>query len=149
MTVLKMFNRNGYDQAVNFPVHTFSNLVNDFINFDDYHPAYLNKLPKANVIEEKEAFLINLAVPGVKKSDIKMEVDKDVLTVSHSSEKKDDDIIYSSKEFNFEDFERKFRLPETADIRKINAKYDDGILCIEIPKMKDAIDKGPREIKIS
>ncbi len=144
-----MYNRNGYDNEFTYPVYTFSNLVNDFFNQTDYLPGIINRLPKANVLEEKEAFILSLAIPGINKSDIKMEIDNDILTISHLSENADSDNSYYRKEYDFGNFNRTFHLPEMADIQKIKAKYEEGILRIEIPKKKEAIDKGPKEIKIS
>ena len=100
-------------------------------------------------MEEKEAFIFELAIPGINKTDIKMQVEKDLLTVSHTSENKENEVNYTGKEFDYGNFERTFHLPEIIDIQKIKAKYEEGILRIEIPKKKEAIDHGPKEIKIS
>ena len=78
-----------------------------------------------------------------------MEVDKDVLIISHSSGKADSELSYYRKEYDFDNFERTFHLSESADIQNIKAKYEEGILRVEIPKKKEAIDNGPKQIKIS
>jgi HSP20 family protein len=149
MTVLKMYNKNGFDNAVSSPVFTFSELMNEFFNQKDYNSAIISSVPRVNILEEKETFIFNLAIPGVNKTDIKMQVDKNLLTITHSSEISDNEVSYSRKEFDYGNFERTFHLPETVDVLKIKAKYDDGILRIEIPKKKEAIEQGPKEIKIS
>ena len=149
MTVLKMYNKNGYDNAVASPVYTFSDLMNEFFDQKEYYPGNIGTVPRTNIIEEKEAFIFEIAIPGINKTDIKMQVEKDLLSIAHTSEKKENEISYTSKEFDYGNFERTFRLPETIDIQKIKARYDEGILRIEIPKKKEAIDHGPKEIKIS
>lgn len=149
MTVLKMYNGNGYENKVSYPVYTFSNLMNNFFNQKGHFQGDINRLPKANIVEEKTAFILSLAIPGLNKSDINMEVDKDILRISRKSGKLENNDNYYRIEYDFGDFERTFQLPDSADIQKIKAKYENGILRVEIPKKKDAIDNGPIEIKIS
>ena len=120
--------------------------------YGNYTRAWLNymcKVYRLEVTEEKDAFVLYLAVPGLKKSDIVMNIDKDVLTISHNSGKQEENVYYSNREFNYNNFERTFRIPETVNTDKIKAIYEDGILKVYLAKRDEAIDRGPKEIKIS
>ena len=131
----------------NTSAYRFSDMMRDFFG----NEAYLNEgytSPRVNVTEEKDAFVLYLAVPGLKKSDIVMKIDKDVLTISHHSAKQEENVYYSNREFNYNNFERTFRIPETVNTEKIKASYEDGILKIYLAKREEAIDRGPKEIKI-
>lgn len=98
-------------------------------------------LPSVNIKEDEKGFELELAAPGFDKSDIKIEIDKGVLTIS--SEKKEENKAeeknkhYSRKEFSYQSFRRAFTLPENVDGDIINASYDKGILSVNIPKKEE------------
>lgn len=107
-------------------------------------------LPAVNIKDNEGEFELELAVPGMKKDDFIVEVDNDVLTISseikaESEEKKDN---YTRKEFSYSSFKRAFTLPETVDGSKIDAKYEDGILKLSLPKKQEALPKPKRLISI-
>lgn len=103
--------------------------------------------PKANVIELIDRFELGLAVPGMDKSEIKLKVEKNVLSISAEvsdvPERK-----FRLKEFAYGTFNRKFKLPEIVNVTEISASMNNGILTIVIPKKKEAMDNGPKEINI-
>ena len=146
MTIMRLYN--GDPQVnKNTGVYRFSDMMRDFFG----NEMLLNEgytSPRVNVTEEKDAFVLYLAVPGLKKSDIVMNIDKDVLKISHNSEKQEEHVYYSNREFNYHNFERTFRIPETVNTEKIKAGYEDGILKVHLAKREEAIDRGPKEIKI-
>ncbi|PZX93232.1 Hsp20/alpha crystallin family protein [Flavobacterium aquariorum] len=94
-------------------------------------------LPSVNLKETDTKLEIELAAPGLKKDDFKIEVDNNMLIISAEKEekkessKKDD---YVRKEFNYQSFYRSFNLPDYADENKIEATYKDGILDVVIAK---------------
>ncbi len=149
MTVLKLYNKNGYENPVKEPFYKFSDLVNEFFNQEEYPSGFNRTLPMANIIDKKESFLISIALPGINKSEIKMDINKNILTISHSTEHENRDITYLRNEFDFSNFSRSFSIPESVNPQGIKAKYNEGILNIELPKKNEAIDRGPKEIKIS
>jgi len=109
-------------------------------------------LPKVNIKENSEAFEVEVAVPGFDKKDFQIKLDNGVLTVS--SEKKEENVEkederYSRREFSYQSFTRTFTLPELVEGDKISAKYDNGILKINIPKKEEAKPRPPKQIKIS
>jgi HSP20 family protein len=136
--------------------------VTDFFDADPFfRPSFLNfsggaqsgwfpNIPSANIIENGKDYKIELAAPGLTKKDFKIEVDNDVLTIS--SEKKDEKEEkgdeFRRKEFSYQSFTRSFQLPENSVTDKIDAKYEDGILKLVLPKKTQSPPKQKKEIKV-
>jgi len=99
-----------------------------------------NNLPAANVIENEKEFRVELSVPGFDKNDFKIEVEKNVLTVSASregnKEEKDENEKMLRREFYSSSFSRSFVLPENVDKENIGAEQKDGVLKISLPKLE-------------
>ncbi len=124
---------------------------------DDFFTGEINPLiktrtltvPPVNVFETDSAFKIELASPGLKKEDIKIDLDNDVLTISAEKEEKDvtEKGNFTKREYNYYNFSRSFTLPESADRDKIEAKSKDGVLTITINKKEEVIKK-PKKIEI-
>lgn len=109
-------------------------------------------LPAVNVRENDNEFAIELAAPGMKREDFRINLDNNTLTISseRKEEKEEQKDRYSRREFSYQSFQRSFTLPEyKVDREKVSAKYFDGILHILIPKREEAKPKPVREIKIS
>ena len=109
-------------------------------------------LPAVNVLDLDDKFLVEMAVPGFKKSDFNVDLDNKLLTISaeHKTENEDNvDDLYTRKEFGYSSFQRTFTLPEIIDNEKIVAKYEDGILKVALPKLEEAKKKPVKNIKIS
>ena len=108
-------------------------------------------LPAANSKETKDAFSLQLAAPGMKKSDFKVEVNNNVLTISSEKESTSDEQNegYSRKEFSYHTFTRSFNLPQTVNKDLITASYNDGLLVLNIPKREEAKEKPARLIDIA
>jgi HSP20 family protein len=98
------------------------------------------RTPAVNIAESENGFDIELAVPGLKKDEIKINLDKNLLTVSAEAKKEEvaEGKKYNKKEFNFSSFSRTFTLPETVDYKKIEAEYIDGILKLTVAKIEEA-----------
>ena len=97
-------------------------------------------IPAVNVKETDKNFELEVAAPGMNKKDFKLEVESNVLVISaeKKQEKEDKNDNYSRREFSYESFERRFTLPkDIVDADKIKAKYNDGILHIEVPKVEE------------
>jgi HSP20 family protein len=88
----------------------------------------------------EDAFHLEMVAPGLKKSDFKIAMDKNLLTVSYekSTEAEEQKGKSIRKEFHFNSFSRTFTLSEQLNKEAIKAKYEDGILNIQIPKMEEA-----------
>lgn len=108
-------------------------------------------VPKVNIKETADAFMIEVAVPGLKKSDFKLDLDNQVLTISTESKEENEhkEENYTRREFGYSAFKRTFTLPDSVNDEKINANYTDGILSVLLPKKEEAKQKPVRSIKIS
>lgn len=95
-----------------------------------------NMVPAVNINETDKAYEIEMAVPGLDKKDINVEVDDNVLTISSKKEVEtsDDKKNVKRREFHYSSFERSFTIPEDLDADKIDAKQENGILYVTIPK---------------
>ena len=128
---------------------TFSSLVDRFFNDSMVRNGGSSFSPKVDVIENENSYEVHLAVPGVSKDDFKVEVNDNHLTISgerkFSNEKKEKN--YHSVETQYGSFSRSFTLPENIDGTKINAKYNNGILELVIPKDEKKVLK--QTIKVS
>jgi HSP20 family protein len=109
-------------------------------------------LPAANIRETENDFRIELAAPGMRKEDFKVELNNEVLTVSVEREIKNDTQQgeYTRQEFSYQAFQRSFTLPpDRVNGEQITARYEDGILNIVVPKLEEAKAKPVRQIAIS
>lgn len=106
--------------------------------------------PSTNILETEKEFKLQMAVPGVDKKDIKIDLEKNILNISSekSADKKESEAAkYTRREFTYGTFCRSFTLPETIDADKINAEVKDGILTVKLPKREEA--RVSKQIKIS
>jgi HSP20 family protein len=111
-------------------------------------------LPAVNIQETSDAFLIEVAAPGMKREQFNVQFENFVLTISAETKdeepEKNESNPFTRREFNYASFERSFALPENKiDAEKIEAKYADGILHITVPKKEEAKIKPARQISIS
>ena len=104
-------------------------------------PNYENfSIPAVNIQEKNTNFVVQLAVPGLKKENFNIEVEDDVLKISAevSSEKEEKntetETKFTRKEFNYSSFKRSFTLPENVNVDEVNATYKEGVLEITLPK---------------
>ncbi|QQX75626.1 MULTISPECIES: Hsp20/alpha crystallin family protein [Aequorivita] len=98
-------------------------------------------IPAVNIIENFPNFVVELAVPGLKKEDFTIEVEEDTLKIASKKveEKKEEsnDSQFRRREFNYQTFERSFKLPENIKVEDIQANYENGILRVTLPKMEE------------
>lgn len=107
-------------------------------------------IPAVNITEHKDAYEVSLAVPGMKKDDFKIDVAGNMLTISSEKEetKEEEDKKFTRKEYNYSSFSRSFTLPEEINREKINAKYDNGILKISLPRKEEATKLTAKNIAV-
>ena len=109
-------------------------------------------LPAVNIMENNDTYVIEVAAPGMKKNDFKINYDNGLLTISSEKkeENKEDDNKYTRHEFSYQSFQRTFNISEDmVDNNKIEAKYTNGILHVALPKKEVGKLKPVKEIKIS
>jgi HSP20 family protein len=128
-----------------------ADLLENFLGDSLYTNEYSSFVPAVNLSEDENQYLIEVSAPGFCKEDFKLEMNKQVLSISgvHEEEKEHKQKKFSRKEFTKGSFLRKFSLPEGANVDLIEAHYENGILKVHIPKLEEAKDKGPKEIRIS
>lgn len=111
----------------------------------------LTTIPSTNITETDKDYKIELAAPGLSKQDFKIEIENEMLTISSEKkeEKKEEKENYWKQEFSYQTFSRSFRLPDNSLPDKMEAKYEDGILRLSLPKKDVTTSKSKKEIKVS
>ncbi len=107
-------------------------------------------VPAVNLSEDETQYHVELSAPGFDKNDFKIELNDGILSVSgkHHTQTEAKEKNFTRKEFNFGSFQRSFSLPEEINQEAIDAKYENGILKIALPK-KEESKKPAKEIKVS
>jgi HSP20 family protein len=136
---------------------SMNTLFDDFFSRDIFdwtdknYSALGTNLPSVNLKETDTKLVIELAAPGLKKEDFKVEIDNNLLIIScEKGEEKEDTKKenYYRREFNYQSFYRSFNLPEYIDENKIEATYKEGILHVTISKKEGARKKAMKAITI-
>ena len=131
-------------------------LLKDMLDFPEFSTNKMRPaVPAVNIKETSKAFELELAVPGMKKTDFSIEIEKEVLTIS-TVKKEEKDVKEEEKEgkfhvreFGMHSFRRSFQLPKKLiDSEKVEASYTNGILLLTLPK-KEEVKLQPKQIKIS
>jgi len=107
-------------------------------------------VPAVNITENKDNYEVSLAVPGLKKDDFKIDVDGNMLTISSEKEetKEEKEKTFTRKEYNYSSFSRSFTLPEEVNKEKIEAKYEDGVLKLTLPRKEEAKKTTAKKIAV-
>ncbi len=113
---------------------------------DPFLGTYAGDL-RVNIAEEPDKFVMTASVPGWAEKDLDVEIKDGVLTLKgHAEEdKKEEKANYRMREFVRRSFERSFRLGEQIDAEKVNAKLENGILQVVLPKREEA---KPKSVKV-
>ena len=137
---------------------TWSSFFNDFLNRDWYDWNNQNysltntTIPSVNIKENDDEFDVEMAAPGMMKEDFKIELNNSLLTISsekHSEDQVRDGKNITRREFSYQSFSRSFALPAIVETDRITAKYENGILKINIPKKDEAKPKPLKQITVS
>jgi HSP20 family protein len=107
-------------------------------------------IPAVNITEHKNEFKVELAVPGMKKNDFKIDVDGNMLTISSEKEESNEEKEkrFTRKEYSYSSFSRSFTLPEEINLDKIEAKYEDGVLKLSLPRKEEARTHAAKQITV-
>jgi len=122
-----------------------------FLDRDLLGHQWFNKVPAANIVDKKDNFSINLAVPGMEKKDFHVKIDNGLLTITAEKEEKveEKDAEFTRREYNYNSFSRSFMLPDSVKPDKIKAKYENGVLNITLPKKEEVKKSSKTEIEIN
>jgi len=118
----------------------FSDVFDSIFNDTFFSDRMISRVPAANISESADHYHVELAAPGLKKEDFKINLDRNVLSVSveQNLENNESEKNYSKREYGYNSFVRSFTLPESADENRIDAAYTDGVLKIDISKREEA-----------
>jgi HSP20 family protein len=99
----------------------------------------MTTVPPVNIIENEDRYVLSLSVPGMKKDDFKIALEGLMLTISteKGEEKEETEERFTRREYNFYSFSRSFTLPEDVKPEYIEAKYEDGLLKIVLPRKEE------------
>jgi HSP20 family protein len=142
MTFTKV-NNNGFRNLSNFVDEVFQSIPAGFGKEEIFG------FPPVNINETKDAFHLELSAPGRSKEDFKLGLDNGLLTISFEKkeENKTEDYKTVRKEFSFKSFKRSFNLDDQIDSNGIQAKYENGVLKLYLPK-KEQVKESTKEITI-
>tara|TARA_A100001015_G_scaffold11254_1_gene13452 strand:- start:155 stop:571 length:417 start_codon:yes stop_codon:yes gene_type:complete len=127
----------------------FNSLFDELIFNKDWKNQKLS-LPAVNIIEADDHFDIQLATPGMKKSDFQIEVEEGVLIISSDTDTQSNETetSFTRKEFDYHSFKRSFNIPDTIYVDRISATYKEGILTVSLPKKEEALPQPKKLVSI-
>jgi HSP20 family molecular chaperone IbpA len=126
-------------------IRLFDTILDDLFEFPPVNT--LVKTPIHDVIENEKEFQVEMLLAGLKKEDISIDVEKDVLRIK-AERKEVKDLKYNRKETYFGKYERTFVLPEGVDKENIDASLVDGVLKIIVPKLQGDTKLSKKTIEI-
>ncbi len=135
----------------NFRPVNFNSVFNEL--FNEFPAVFADKaglnFPQVNIAETADAYHVEVNAPGRNKEDFAINADKGLLTISYEKkeETKNDDVKSVRREFSFQSFKRSFSLDEKIDVTNIQAKYENGLLKILLPK-KAEVKEAAKQITI-
>ncbi len=132
----------------------FSNLFDELLNnfpATNWGKDFANSWSVApvNIHETNEGYHIELNAPGRNKEDFKINVENGLLTISFEKKEETENKDYKTvrREFSFESFKRSFSIDEKVNADAIQAKYENGVLKLYLPK-KEEVKIAPKQITI-
>jgi HSP20 family protein len=107
-------------------------------------------VPATNIAENGNGYELSIAMPGLKKEDIRIDVSGNILTVSAEKEesKEEENKQYTRKEFNYSSFSRSFTLPDEVIMEKIDAVYENGVLKLILPGKEEIRKPAAKQIAV-
>lgn len=137
----------------NFAPTLFGDIFNDakLLGRNWFEKEFGHNFPAVNINETTKEYNLEFAAPGFKKENFKIDLDENVITISaeKEEEKNEGNKRFTRKEYSFNSFSRSFTLPETVNGENIDAKYDNGILKLSLPKKEESKVLPKKEIKVA
>jgi len=123
---------------------------NEWFDNDNIFLGRTVRMPSVNITENKDEYNVSLAVPGMKKDDFKIDVNGNMLTISCEKDetKEENDKKYTRKEYSYSSFSRSFTLPDEVNKEKIDARYEDGLLKLSLPRKEEAKKFTAKQIAV-
>ena len=128
---------------------TIDNLFDELFNVPQVFQRENGWNVPVNVHENKDGFHLELIAPGLKKEDIKLNLEKGLLTIGYEKKTEDESSDYKTnrREYSVTNFKRSFRVDDTVNTEAIEAKYEDGVLKVYLPK-KEEVKVLPKQISV-
>ena len=124
----------------------------DFFDTEVFPTRLGVNVPSVNIKETSKGYTLEVAAPGLERKDFNVEVENHTLTISakkeEKKEEKKEDEGYSRKEYSYNSFSRSFALPENVKEGDIDARYENGILMVLVPKVKETPVKPAQKIVV-
>ncbi len=148
---MKIVKRKGKDQRV-MPYRPMRSILDEFFAMpsffeEEFGKSLISRDLFVDVWEEDDNFFIKMAMPGVNKDDVKIDISNDLVTIKgqgKTEEEKDDKKRYYYKALE-SSFEQTFNLPSRVDAEKADAKYEDGVLTLTLPKTEE---EKPKRVEV-
>ncbi|MFW0718179.1 Hsp20/alpha crystallin family protein [Pedobacter sp. N23S346] len=118
----------------------FNDIFESVLEDNFFSSRRISNVPSVNISDSPDAYHIELAAPGLRKEDFKVSVERDMLIISteKKTESSESEKSYTRREFSYAAFTRSFTLPESADVDRIQASYQEGVLKLSLPKKEEA-----------
>ncbi len=117
-----------------FNESAFDNFYDNFLSYTQNNRSAYFTVPRANTIKNEHGYSIELAAPGFTRDEFELNVENNTLTVLVNTEDTQEyERSVTSREYQFKNFTRSWSLPESSNVEAITARYDAGILYIDIP----------------
>lgn len=128
---------------------TVNDLFDEFFKPATWGSETSLNVPAVNIHETNEAFHLELLAPGLSKEDFKLKLEKGLLTISYEKKTQAENKDYKThrKEFTVSSFKRSFSVDDKINVDGIQAKYENGVLKLLLPK-KEEVKIQPKEIAI-
>lgn len=129
----------------NYPSHlSFNNFIDDFfydlpsVKSEAFNNETKKQFVPSNVIETEAEYKLEMLVPGFNKEDIKIDLDKNILTISADVKPLEGEAQkFIRKEYEFKSFKRSFTVSKNIEVQNIEAAYNNGVLTVSLPKKAD------------
>lgn len=128
----------------------FDRLFNEMLSLQQSGDLKMDFSPSCEVIEEDKHFLMKFDLPGVNKDQVKITIDKDQLTIQaeRKEEQKSEDKKKYFSEIAYGSYVRTFTLPDVIDEKQVDAKFENGVLSVRIPKVEQKKQSQAKQIAI-
>jgi HSP20 family protein len=130
--------------------HLFHDFLNDFPTIAKSFGQDAFQFPETNIHETPDAYHLELNVPGRSREDFKIQVEQGLLNISFEKKEEapaSEDYKTIRREFAYKSFKRSFSIDNSIDPNGIQAKYENGLLKLLLPK-KEEVKQGARQINI-
>jgi len=127
-------------------------LFNDWFNDSVFGGQRTITSPALNIVEKENGFLVELAVPGLVKDNIKVDINKEnqlVISAEKKTESEEKEKRFLRQEFAYSQFVKTLTLPDDVDKDGVKATYENGILSVEIPRKHKPVTDETKSIAIS